>query len=166
MFRHTYPELENTLIQEARKTIPDGFGRYTQNDHRWQFPNGSSIFFQALSVHSRMPTITEVLNSTVLYIDELTEFTKDIFDFLSSRVRISKDIVDRFGNHPIKPQTKCATNPGGIGHGWVKAMFIDPMPQGGRIERDIFVEEYNQVVHQAPTNLYRPYLRDNDAPGH
>lgn len=28
----------------------------------------------------------------------------------------------------IKPQVFCTTNPGGVGHGWVKARFIDPVP--------------------------------------
>lgn len=30
----------------------------------------------------------------------------------------------------IKPQIFCTTNPGGLGHGWVKKRFVDPAPAG------------------------------------
>lgn len=65
----------------------------------------------------------------VLLMDELTTFTDVIYKFLRSRVRIG-------GLHvPTKyrgkfPRILCGSNPGGIGHNWVKQMFVSPKPEG------------------------------------
>lgn len=88
-----------------------------------RFKNGSRIFlchckdeadrfkYQGAEIH-------------VLVIDELTHFTEDIYRFLRSRVRMAGLVVppeykDRF------PRILCSSNPGGIGHQWVKAAWID-----------------------------------------
>ena len=60
----------------------------------------------------------------VLLIDELTTFTEVIYRFLRTRVRavglnIPKESVGRF------PRILAGSNPGNVGHGWVKAAFID-----------------------------------------
>lgn len=60
----------------------------------------------------------------LLLIDELTHFTETIYRFLRSRVR-------RVGlKIPQGYETKilCGSNPGGVGHTWVKATFVDPAP--------------------------------------
>ena len=158
MFRKTYPELEDTLINEAKKSIPPGLGKYRQSDHKWTFPNGSAIFFRHCA-SMKDAYIYQGAQIHALYIDELTQFGKDIFDYLSSRVRIPDDIRDGSGHIP-KAQTKCATNPGGVGHGWVKAMFIDPMPQGGRAARDILLEEMGEPIHRT-FEFVPAFLKDN-----
>lgn len=60
----------------------------------------------------------------VLLIDELTHFTEKIYRFLRNRVRmvgitLPKEYVGKF------PRILCGANPGGIGHQFVKATFID-----------------------------------------
>ncbi len=61
--------------------------------------------------------------------DELTHFEWEEYSYMMSR------------NRPTGPGTRvymrATTNPGGIGHGWVKARFITPAPPGTPI-----VEEY------------------------
>ena len=61
----------------------------------------------------------------VLLIDELTTFTEVIYRFLRSRVRMAgidlpPEYTGRF------PRILCSSNPGNIGHAWVRAAFIDP----------------------------------------
>ena len=51
--------------------------------------------------------------------DELTHFTESQYIYLISRVR---------GANGYPKQIKSTTNPGGVGHSWVKARFIDPAP--------------------------------------
>lgn len=63
----------------------------------------------------------------VLMMDELTHFTAAQYKFLRSRVRMggllpSDEYRGRF------PRIVSATNPGGVGHNWVKAAFVDPAP--------------------------------------
>lgn len=60
----------------------------------------------------------------VLLIDELTHFTEVIYRYLRNRVRaVGLDIPPQHrGNFP---RIVCSSNPGNIGHGWVKASFVD-----------------------------------------
>ena len=63
----------------------------------------------------------------VLLIDELTTFTEVIYRFLRSRVRMAgielpPEFAGRF------PRILASSNPGNVGHHWVKAAFIDPRP--------------------------------------
>lgn len=92
-----------------------------------RFPNGSKIYlchckdekdrfkYQGAEIH-------------VLLIDELTHFTEVIYRFLRSRVRMpeSMEIPDDYRGK--FPRILCGTNPGGIGHQWVKATWLDKNP--------------------------------------
>lgn len=60
----------------------------------------------------------------VLLMDELTHFTEVIYRYLRNRVRMVGIEVPAHhkGNFP---RILCSSNPGNIGHGWVKASFVD-----------------------------------------
>ena len=60
--------------------------------------------------------------------DELTHFTEFQYEYMRSRLR---------GTNGYPKQMKSSTNPGNIGHAWVKARFIDPAEYGKE-----FVGEY------------------------
>ena len=63
----------------------------------------------------------------VLLIDELTTFTDKIYRFLRSRVRMSGvDLPPQFEG--LFPRILCGSNPGNVGHQWVKSGFISPRP--------------------------------------
>lgn len=64
----------------------------------------------------------------VLLIDELTQFTEVIYRFLRSRVRmpLGMKIPDVYKDK--LPCILCASNPGGVGHQWVKATWVDSKP--------------------------------------
>jgi hypothetical protein len=64
----------------------------------------------------------------LLLIDEATHFTDTIYRYLRSRVRAVglKNIPKEYEN--VVPRIILASNPGGIGHQWVKDAFIDPVP--------------------------------------
>lgn len=60
----------------------------------------------------------------VLLIDELTTFTEVIYRFLRSRVRMAGITIP----HTLEarfPRILCSSNPGNVGHHWVKTAFID-----------------------------------------
>lgn len=60
----------------------------------------------------------------VLLIDELTTFSEVIYRFLRSRVRmVGIKLLDQFKG--MFPRILCGSNPGNLGHAWVKAAFID-----------------------------------------
>lgn len=60
----------------------------------------------------------------VLLIDELTHFTEVIYRFLRNRVRmVGIKVPEKY--RKTFPRIVCGANPGGIGHQFVKATFID-----------------------------------------
>lgn len=82
----------------------------------------------------------------VLMIDELTHFTETIYRYLRARCRIGGLAVPD-NMKGLFPRVVCGSNPGGIGHNWVKSTFIDiaapqtvvPMPKesGGMLRQYI-----------------------------
>lgn len=61
----------------------------------------------------------------VLLIDELTHFTEKIYRYLRGRCRIAGiKLPERYKG--LFPRIICGSNPGGIGHNWVKYTFVDP----------------------------------------
>jgi hypothetical protein len=63
----------------------------------------------------------------ILLIDELTHFTDSIYRYLRGRCRIGGlNVPERYKNN--LPKIICGSNPGGIGHNWVKSTFIDIAP--------------------------------------
>lgn len=143
MFRRTYEELEDTLIKEAKARYPTNVGSYNVARHEWRFNNGSVICFRHCA------SIADMYNYAGaeiqwLYIDELTSFEKEIYDFLKTRLRAKKSLG-------ITPVVRCASNPGNIGHGWVKAMFVDAGAYGELVQHKEFSEvlrRYRQFTTQ------------------
>ena len=128
MFRRTYPELEQTLISTARRLIPKEIGTYRSSEHIYQFINGSRIYFCHMNDESDR---LKYLGAEIqwLYIDELTSFTESMYDFIKSRLRAPEYLG-------VTPVIRCASNPGGPGHGWVKNRFVDATDIGRKIVRN------------------------------
>ncbi|MFR3407905.1 MAG: hypothetical protein ACLTV6_15995 [Christensenellales bacterium] len=80
--------------------------------------NGSVLHFCHLSNEGKDMLTYQGAEIQWLYFDELTHFTKPMYDFIRSRVRAP----DRMN---IVPCVRCASNPGGPGHSWVKSYFVD-----------------------------------------
>lgn len=63
----------------------------------------------------------------VLLVDELTHFSDSIYRYLRARCRVGGLTVPPKYQGAF-PRIICGSNPGGIGHNWVKATFIDNAP--------------------------------------
>ena len=122
MFRRTIPELKQSIVPEIYKQagayIDSGGMKEHSQDRRFTFKNGSIIQLAYLENAADMYKYQSA-EMHLLLIDELTHFTQDEYEYLKTRIRST-------GEHPLK--VMCATNPGNIGHGWVKAYFIDIAP--------------------------------------
>ncbi len=117
IFRRTYAELEDTCIKEAKMSYPPEVGKYNATRHEYMLINGSVIHFRHVA------SIMDMYNYQgaemhAVYFDELTSFPQEVYEYIKTRPRANKAL----GIVPIK---RAASNPGGIGHGWVKAMFVD-----------------------------------------
>ena len=120
ILRRTMPELERSLIRTARSIYPGEVFSYHATDHSGHFPNGSLIDFGHLLSDSDVYQYQSAEYDIVRF-DELTHFTEFQYLYLISRIR---------GANGYPKQVKSTTNPGGIGHAWVKKRFIDPAPWG------------------------------------
>ncbi len=136
-FRKTYPELRDTLIKEAQMNYPEEVGKYNSSTHDFVLKNGSRICFRYCR---NMQDATRYQGAEIhwLFVDELTHFTKEVYDFLKTRVRAAKTLN-------IKPKVRCTSNPGGVGHGWVKVYFADLEPFKMH-ERVIFSPTLNKTT--------------------
>lgn len=126
LFRRTYPELEMTLVRTMMRIAPKELGKYVASAHELRLSNGSVIHFCHLSNEGDGLLKYQGAEIHWLYFDELTHFTKPMYDYLRTRLRAEK----RLG---ITPCVRCASNPGGPGHAWVKARFVDATGAGQRV---------------------------------
>lgn len=129
IFRRTYSELEDTIIKEAKDSYPAGLYKYNGARHEMAFPNGSMIHFRHCAFVADMYNYKGA-EIQWLYFDELTSFEFEIYDFLKTRLRARKSLG-------VVPCVRSSSNPGDIGHGWVKKMFVDAAPYMTLFEREV-----------------------------
>lgn len=135
MFRRTYRELSDTIITEALNSIPPELGKYVDSKKTFVLVNGSEIrFCHCMEDKDRFTYQGAEIHW--LYIDELTHFSKVVYDFLKSRLRANVKLG-------IKPVVRCTSNPGGIGHAWVKAYFVDAATPGEILTERMYSAEAN-----------------------
>ncbi len=118
LLRRTFPELERSLIRSARSLYPASVFTYNATHHTGRFQNGSLLDFGYCAAEGDVYQYQSA-EYDVIRFDELTHFTEFQYLYLISRIR---------GANAFPKQIKSSTNPGGVGHGWVKARFIDPSP--------------------------------------
>ena len=120
ILRKTYPQLSE-LIDRSQELYPRAIrgAKYNDQKHTWRFPSGAKVIFGSMQ-HPQDRTNYQGKRYDYICFDELTHFTWEEYSYLFSR------------NRPNGPGTRCymraTANPGGIGHAWVKARFITPVP--------------------------------------
>ena len=123
LLRRTYPELESSLIAQFRRDVPrNEYRSFNETKRIVTWHNGSTTRFGYCRNEN---DVYQYQGAEFLFIgiDELTHFTLKQWQFLTSRNRC-----------PIpgtKPCMAGATNPGNIGHAWVKALWVDKTPPPG-----------------------------------
>lgn len=118
ILRRSYSELDKSLIRTSQELFPREIYTYNSTSHTGKFKNGSIIDFGYCAYESDVYQYQSAEYDQIRF-DELTHFTEAQYLYLISRLR---------GANDYPKQVKSSTNPGGIGHGWVKARFIDPAP--------------------------------------
>lgn len=115
IFRRTFPDLEHSLIRVSLGFYPQAVASYNSSKHTWTFANGSIVDFGYIANENDVYQYQSA-EYDVIRFDELTHFTEFMYVYMISRCR---------GANPYPKGIKSSTNPGGIGHSWVKARFID-----------------------------------------
>jgi hypothetical protein len=170
LLRRTFPELEASLLHYFRRDVPRNlYVAFHESKHLVEWTNGSTTRFgYCASEHD----VYQYQGAEYLFIgiDELTLFTLRQWQFLTSRNRC-----------PVPGTFPCmagATNPGNIGHAWVKALWIDKQPAPGMerpeeynvkdydfiparfFDNPIYAadENYQKTLQALPTNLKRAFF--------
>lgn len=123
LLRRTFPELEQSLLHYFRRDVPrELYKSFNESKHLVTWQNGSTTRFGYCQSES---DVYQYQGAEFLFIgiDELTLFTLRQWQFLTSRNRCP--IAGAF------PNMAGATNPGNVGHAWVKALWIDKQPAPG-----------------------------------
>ncbi len=133
LFRREFPDLYKNHMDGAggfhallAAWTAAGLARINRSEHAITFTNDAKIHL-CHAKHERDVYGYQGAEMHVLMIDELTQWTRPMYAFLRGRLRLGglvppEDWRSRF------PRVLLGANPGGIGHNWVKADFIDLAP--------------------------------------
>lgn len=115
IMRRSYPELEENHILPMRKLLPEEIAQYGSTARSLFFSNGSRIRFGHLNGAGDIDEY-QGLEFDEIFIDEATHFTENEFRTLGACVR---------GVNGFPKRMYLTCNPGGVGHAWVKRLFVD-----------------------------------------
>lgn len=113
LLRRTYKDLERNHARELSSLL-QGFVSYNKQDKLFQFPNGSLLELGYCASESDVLQY-QGQEYDVIFIDEATQFTEYQFQTLTACLRGVNDF-------PKRIYITC--NPGGVGHEWVKRLFV------------------------------------------
>lgn len=114
--RKTYPELLSNHIRKFFEEYPETVKWYRAGEHAIYWPNGSLTEFSHLASTNDVYSY-QGREYDDIKIDEITQHEEEVFKILRSSLRTT--------NPEIKPRILLTGNPGGVGHAWVKRIFID-----------------------------------------
>lgn len=131
--RKTYPELQENHILPLCKLLRcynqdpgERIAEYNDSKKQLSFPNGSRILFRFCD-DDRDALRFQGTEVDVLFVDEATQQTEERMEQLKACVRGVNDF-------PKRIYFTC--NPGGVGHAWVKRLFIDRRFRAGENPED------------------------------
>ena len=141
LLRRTFKELSKSgaLMDRSHKWWDNTDAHWDSETHSWDFPSGATVEFGYLERDSDLPQYQSAEYQFIGF-DELTQFPEEVYLFMFSRIRRLED-----SNVPLRMRT--ATNPGGIGHSWVKKRFNLPFGPEHNPERAFIFSRVEDNPH-------------------
>jgi hypothetical protein len=125
LLRRTFRDLNQpeAIMARAHEWLRNTPAVWNAQDKRYTFPRGATLTFGYLDTENDKD---QYASAEFQYIgfDELTQFPEKWYTWLFSRLRKTKE-------NPIPLRMRSGTNPGGIGHVWVKERFVDGINRQG-----------------------------------
>ena len=128
LFRRTYTDLSlpEALMTRAADWLAGTDAVWSAQDKTWRFPSGATLTFGYLEAERGKYRYQSAAFQYVGF-DELTQFSEEQYRYLFSRLRRLKDVA-------VPLRMRSASNPGGLGHEWVRQRLVDQDPRAtGRI---------------------------------
>ncbi|HEY8004834.1 MAG TPA: terminase family protein [Phenylobacterium sp.] len=119
LVRRTRTALEPT-IGRARELFAPTRALWSESRSRFEWPSGAVLYFRHLD-NDADANLYQGHDYSRVYVEELTQFpTPGPIDKLKATLRSAAGVRCAF---------RATCNPGGAGHNWVKARYIDPGPR-------------------------------------
>jgi Terminase large subunit, T4likevirus-type, N-terminal len=119
LLRRTFTDLAlpGAIMDRSHQWLRGKACSWDSTRKRWTFPSGATLTFGYLDTAADRYRY-QGMEVQFLGVDELTQFEELTYRYMLSRVR-------RLAGGIVPLRVRAATNPGGIGHDWVKKRFID-----------------------------------------
>ncbi len=155
LLRRSYADLAlpGAIMDRSKEWLQGTAARWHEQTKTWTFPSGATISFGYLE-HEQDKYRYQGAEFQFVGFDELTQFSESQYRYLFSRLR--KGVQSGL---PLR--MRAATNPGGLGHDWVRQRFL--------VERDparLFVParladnpHLDRAAYEASLARLDPYTR-------
>lgn len=119
ILRRNYAQLTlpGALLDLSFQWLTPTAAKWNGQEKLWTFPSGATLNFGYLDSENDKYRYAGAAFHFVGF-DELTQFMENQYTFLFSRMRKTTESV-------VPIRMRASSNPGGIGHEWVKERFID-----------------------------------------
>lgn len=148
LFSEDYPTLKDRQIARIKKEFPPWLGQLKEDRDEGYMFQGAPEYggFRILLRNLDDPSKYASAEFAAIFVEELTKNPEETFTDLRFRLRYTgelKDSIDeetKIAKKIVIPEVKFvgATNPGGIGHAWVKKFWIEPNKEAPDPEQDRF----------------------------
>lgn len=116
ILRRRYTDLQSNYVEPFKKLMPSTLVEYNQQLHTYYFINGSTIKLGHFQSYAQAADEYQGQEYDWIFMDEATQFTEQEFRLLGGCLR---------GTNNIQKKFRLTCNPGGVGHRWVKRLFVD-----------------------------------------
>lgn len=163
ILRRTYRDLAlpGAIMDRAHEWLRDTDAHWNGIDKCWLFPSGAKLQFGYLDTEVDKYRYQGSQLQAVFF-DELTQFQESQYVYLLSRIR-------RLRGVDIPLRVRSATNPGGLGHDWVKRRFVDEETRESRVfvpaklaDNTFLDQESYRTSLQALDSITRRQLLDGE----
>jgi len=161
LLRRTYADLAlpDALMDRAQEWLSGTDARWHGDTKTWEFSSGATLSFGYLD-HERSKYRYQGAAFQMVGFDELCQFPESAYQYLFSRLRRLED-----SHVPIR--MRAASNPGDIGHDWVKRRWIIPTTPELREMKRFFVPAFlednphiDQITYDEALNKLDPITRE------
>lgn len=163
LLRRTMPELRNNHIIPLRAELY-GYARYNSDERAFLFPNGSRFLMGYCDNEGDLNQYQGQEFDCIIF-EEATQFPEDWITFIRTSLRTTRT--------DFKPRVYYTMNPGGVGHEYIKRIFIDRRFKDGEDPEDyVFIQatvhdnrvlmdanpDYVKILESLPEHKRRAHL--------
>lgn len=155
IFRRKYPDLEKNHIRILTgELVGAKVAKYQKQEKRLTMVNGSVIEFVFAQRTDELIIKTQGIEWDVIFVDEATQWTEEELKIIYSCCRGANE-------HPKRIYLTC--NPGGVGHQYIKRIFLDKKYLSGEHPEDYSFTQAKLTDNEALMKKDPEYIKNLEA---